>query len=107
MLKAKSAVKDNVAEGLQKEVARLQQYTRRYSVTIAGVKKPANEKPEIPKPKGDSSVKNDCQPEPSKSVDQKPTDPKPSQPKPAEKSASTEKPDEKIQEEIPEEKTGT
>ena len=46
LLKAKSAVNENVAEGLQKEVARLQQYTRRYSVTIAGVKKPANEKPE-------------------------------------------------------------
>ena len=40
------AVKDCVFAGLQKELHRLQQYTRRYSVVVAGVEKKRGEKPE-------------------------------------------------------------
>jgi hypothetical protein len=39
-------VKDCVFEALQKEVYRLQQYTRRYSVVVAGLEKSRGEKPD-------------------------------------------------------------
>ena len=40
------AVKDCVITGLQKELYRLQQYTRRYSVTVAGIEKKRGEQRE-------------------------------------------------------------
>ena len=46
LLRSQVAIKDSVTKGLQNEIARLQQYTRRYSLTIAGIPKPPNEKPE-------------------------------------------------------------
>ena len=44
--KAHFSVRDHVIEALRGEIHRLQQYTRRYSVTIKGIDKEKDEKPE-------------------------------------------------------------
>ena len=44
--KARFVVRDHVIEGLRGEIHRLQQYTRRYSVTVAGIDKEKGEEPE-------------------------------------------------------------
>ena len=41
------SVRDHIIEGLQGEINRLQQYTRRYTVSITGIEKKPNETPEI------------------------------------------------------------
>ena len=43
---ARLSVRDHVVEGLKGEIKRLQQYTRRYSVTVSGIEKNRQEKPE-------------------------------------------------------------
>ena len=45
-MNAKFAVRDHVVEALRNEVHRLQQYTRRYSVVVAGIEKKKDETPE-------------------------------------------------------------
>ena len=46
MINARFSVRDHVIAGLKGEIQRLEQYTRRYSVTISGVEKKKEEKPE-------------------------------------------------------------
>ena len=54
---AENKIKECVITSLQGEVERLQQYTRRYSVVIAGVDRPNNEKPADLKEKVESIVR--------------------------------------------------
>lgn len=78
-------------------------------ITVKSQPKPEDKPEEIQEiSEESSSVKRHLQPEPSEPVDQKPTDPKPTHPKPTEKKSgsSTVKQDEKILEDIPEEKPG-
>ena len=42
---ARFTIRDHVIEGLRGEIHRLQQYTRRYSVTVSGIDKERNENP--------------------------------------------------------------
>ena len=45
--KARFSVRDHVIEALRGEIYRLQQYTRRYSVTVSGIDKEKDEDPEV------------------------------------------------------------
>ena len=49
-------VKDCVLNGIQSELQRLQQYTRRYSVSIFGIPKPRGEKPDVLRTKVDELI---------------------------------------------------
>ena len=46
VVNARFSVRDHVIEALKNEVQRLQQYTHRYTVSVVGVEKKANERPE-------------------------------------------------------------
>ena len=46
LVDARLCVRDHIVEGLKGEIQRLQQYTRRYSVTVSGIEKNREEKPE-------------------------------------------------------------
>ena len=46
VVNSRFSVRDHVIEALQNEVQRLQQYTRRYTVSVVGVGKKENERPE-------------------------------------------------------------